>query len=99
MNAESNHPERNPVTIRKVYPDGKTPFVEVTIEVDAKSPQGVARALINAVELQSTETPKGAAQVFNRLIRGASAVQRGLDKRYRKLDPANARHIRGGHKP
>lgn len=54
MNAESV-PGINPVTIEIV-----DNVVEVTIEVDAKSPQGLVRELMNAVELTRTETPKGA---------------------------------------
>lgn len=81
MNAESDHPERHPVTI-KVHPEAKEPYVLVTIDVGpANSRQALATELIGAVELQCTETPKGAARLFNCLIHGTSPNKRGLAKR------------------
>ncbi len=44
---------------------------------------------MKAVKLARTETPKGTAQVFNRLISGTSLTKEGLVKIDRALDRAN----------
>lgn len=92
MNAESDNSGRNPVTIEEVHPKGEEPFVEVTIDVaPARSRIDFAKRLAGVVEFVNS-TP---VQVFNRLIHGSSATQRGLAKRDSDITLENARRIRG----